>query len=444
MAEALASEANDITLVDLNARYLRTLQDRLDIRTVVGNASYPAVLSQAGADDADLLLAVTASDEINIVACQVASTLFDIPTKIARLRGMDYLQHPDLFDDAAIPIDVLISPEQIITDHFLRLIELPGTLQVLDFAKGRVQMVAVRADHGGPLVGHQVQELRKQLPEVDTRVAAIYRRDHPIIPTGHTFIESGDEVFLVAAREDMRAVASELRQLDRSVLRIMIAGGGNIGLRLARELEQKHYRVKLIERDLDRAEKAADLLDDTVVLHGDASDQELLIQENIELVNVFCAATDNDEINILSAMLAKRLGARRTMAVINRAAYIDLLEDGVIDSVISPRLETAGSILAHIRKGDMVAVHALRRGAAEAIELIVHGDQESSQVVGRTISEIDLPSGVTIGAIVRGEQVLIAHGRNRIETEDHVILFMVDKRHIKEVESLFQVGVTFI
>jgi len=444
MAEVLSGEANDVTLVDTDAGHLRTIQDRLDIRTVVGSAAYPEVLRQAGAEDADLILAVTNSDEVNMVACSVASTLFQTPTKIARIRTPDYLHSSEIFDKEGIPVDVLISPEQIITDYIMRLIEYPGAVQVLDFAGGKIQLVGVRAYHGGPLLGHPLRELRKHMPKVETRVAAIYRRNTIITPVADTVIEPDDEVFFVAPRQHIRSVMSEMRKLDRNVNRVMLAGGGNIGYRLAKQLEAKNYNVKIIERNLRRAEFIADGLDSTVILHSEACDEELLRQENIENMDVFCAVTNNDEANILSALLAKRLGVRRVMALINRSVYVDLFEHSELDVVISPRIATVGSILAHIRRGDIVAVHSLRRGAAEAIEAIAHGDEKSSRVVGRNVRELPLPPGTGIGAILRGDEAMIAHKETVIQAEDHVILFMANKRYIPDVERLFQVDVTFV
>ncbi len=444
MAEILAGEANDITLVDIKPGNLQGLQDRLDIRTIHGSGSYPEILQQAGGEDADLILAVTDRDEVNMIACQIAHSMFKTPTKIARIRAAEYLSHPEIFCKEAVPIDVIISPEQIITQQILRLIEHPGALQVVDFADGKIQLVAVRAYYGGPLVGHELRELRHHMPSVETRVAAIYRKDRPIIPKGDTVIEPDDEVFFLAARKHIRAVMSELRHIDEPGRRIMLAGAGNIGYRLAATLERRNYSVKIIERNPSRARRVSELLDGVVVLQGDAADEELMLQENIESVEVFCSLTNEDEANILAALLAKRLGARRVMALINRSAYVDLIQSSVLDIAISPRMATVGTLLTHIRRGDVVAAHSLRRGAAEAIEAIAHGDRSSSQVVGRTISEIKLPPGATLGAILRAEEVIIAHDDTVIESEDHVILFVLDKRHIPEVERLFQVGVTFI
>lgn len=443
VAYNLASEANDITVVDIDGDRLRDLQDRLDIRTVTGYGSHPDVLQRAGAEDADMIIAVTNSDEINMVACQVAYTLFHTPTKIARVRATGYLNQPKLFSQEALPVDVLISPEQLVTDYIQRLIDYPGALQVLDFAGGRVQLVAVRAYHGGPLVGHELRTLRDHMPGIQTRVAAIFRQGRAIIPEGSTVIEVDDEVFFIAARKNIRAVMSELRKVDRPNKRVIIAGGGNIGKRLAAALEH-NYQVKIIERDRERTRALSEDLNRTIVLHGDAADEELLLEENIENTDVFCALTNDDEANILSAMLAKRLGARKVMSIINRTAYVDLVESGPIDIAVSPQQATIGTLLTHVRRGDVVAVHSLRRGAAEAIEAVAHGDVKTSKVVGRAIQDIRLPPGTTIGAVVRGEEVLIAHHDTVIASGDHVILFLVDKKYIKDVERLFQVGVTFI
>ncbi|MGW8228566.1 MAG: Trk system potassium transporter TrkA [Gammaproteobacteria bacterium] len=443
LAENLAHEANDITVIDQNEDVLRLLQDRLDLRTVTGHASHPDILRAAGAEDADMLVAVTDSDETNMVACQVAYTVFHTPTKIARIRAIEYLSHTNLFSTAALPIDFVISPEQLITDYIKRLIEHPGALQVLDFADGQVQLVGVKAYYGGPLVGHELRTLRDHMPKVDTRVAAIYRRNRAILPEGHTVIEADDEVFFIAATKDIRAVMSELRRLDKPYKRIMIVGGGNIGKRVAQALESK-YQVKVLDHDPARTRMLSNELKKTIVLQGDAADQDLLLEENIEKTDVFCALTNDDEANILSSMLAKRRGARKVMTLINRAAYVDLIESGDIDIAISPQQATIGSLLTHIRRGDVVKVHSLRRGAAEAIEAIAHGDETTSKVVGRKIEELKLPQETTIGAIVRGNEVIIAHHDTVIQSEDHVILFLVNKARVAEVERLFQVGITFI
>ncbi|MFP4062752.1 MAG: Trk system potassium transporter TrkA, partial [Halochromatium sp.] len=424
VAANLVNEANDITVVDTDARRLRELADRFDLRTLQGHGAQPDVLLRAGGEDAEMIIAVTNSDETNMVACQVAYTLFHTPTKIARVRAQGFLDHHQaLFEGDAFNIDVTISPEQLVTDYILRLIQTPGALQVTDFASGRVRLVAVRAYYGGPLVGHELRALYEHMPHIDARVAAIYRQDRAIQPEGDTVIEADDEVFFIAAPKHIRSVMGELRRLDKPYKRLIFAGGGNIGTRLARVTE-RDYRVKVIENDLERCKQIAEWLERTIVLHGDAADEELLLEENIEDTDVFCAVTDDDEANILSAMLAKRLGARKAMALINRTAYVDLVQSGPIDVAISPQQATIGTLLKHVRRGDVVMVHSLRRGAAEAIEAIAHGDQHSSKVVGRPIGAIHLPKGASIGAVVRGNQVLIAHHDTVIESEDHVILFL--------------------
>lgn len=442
VAETLSSEANDITVVDNDPRRLHELQERYDLRTVLGEAAHPGVLRSAGAEDADMIIAVTNSDETNMVACQVAYTLFHTPTKIARVRARDYLEEPELFSQEALPVDVVISPEKLVIDQLQRLIEYPGALQVLDFAGGRVQLVAVQAYRDGPLVGHRIRDLASRIPGDRMRVVAIFRRGSPIIPQGDTLIETGDEVFFIAATRDIRAVMGEMRHVDRDVRRIMLVGGGNIGLGLAAALEHR-YHVKVIEHNSVRVQRISQELSRSLVLLGDAADEELLVEENIENTDVFCAVTNDDEANILSGMLAKRLGARKVISLINRGAYVDLVQSGDIDIAISPYHATIGTLLAHVRRGDVVMVHSLRRGAAEAIEAVAHGDRKTSRVVDRAVGEIRLPPQTTIGAIVRGDQVIMAHHDTVIEAEDHVILFVVDKKRIAEVERLFQVGVTF-
>lgn len=441
LAENLAKEQFDITLVDQDARALDELRDKLDIRIIHGHGSHPEVLRSAGADDADMLIAVTSSDEVNMVACQVCYSLFRTPTKIARVRSASYLSR-GFFSQEHMPIDVLINPEAVVTDHIRHLLEHPGALQVLDFADGRVQLVAMRAFYGGPLVGQELSFLREHMPNVDTRVAAIFRRGSAVIPTGTTVIEADDEVFFIAATEHINAVMAELRRVERPFKRVFVAGGGNIGTALAKAIDP-YFSVKVLEKDPERCEELAEALSHAVVLNIDATDRELLLEENIEQCDAFCAVTDDDEVNIMSSLLAKKLGARQVMTLISKPAYVDLVQGQDIDIAISPQQATTSSLLSHVRKADVVRVHSLRRGAAEAIEAIAHGDEKSSKVVGRALQDIDLPTGTSIGAIVRDGEVLIGHDDVVVESDDHVILFLVDKRQVPAVERLFQVGVTF-
>jgi len=444
VATSLSSEENDITVVDSNPAHLKELQDRLDIRGVLGHASYPTVLVRAGIEDADMVIAVTSSDEVNMTACQVAYTLYNTPVRIARIRSSEYIDNTQLFEREHCPVDVLISPETLVTDYIARLIEYPGALQVLDFADGRAQLVATQAYAGGPLVGHRLQTLREHMPaDADARVAAIYRQDKTIIPDGNTVIEENDTVFFLAAQKNIRMMMRELRPLDSPIRRVILAGGGHIGANLARYLERDHH-VKIIERDAGRADEIAEGLERAIVLVGDCADEELLREEAVDTADVYCVLTNDDEANILSSMLAKKMGAEKVIAIINRPAYVDLVEAGAIDIAVSPQQITIGALLTHIRRGNMVRIHSLRRGAAEAIEAVALGDKRSSRVVGRAIEDIDLPPGTTIPAIVRGEEVIIAHHDTIIRANDHVILFVPDKRQIAAVERLFQVGAIFV
>ncbi|MEO7773768.1 MAG: Trk system potassium transporter TrkA [Steroidobacteraceae bacterium] len=430
--------ANEVTVVDTNEELLRDLQDRLDIRAVAGHASHPSVLESAGIVDTDVLVALTSSDEVNIVACEIAHALYRTPTKIARIRAPEYTTREALFADGSLAVDVWISPEQLVTEYIERLIHYPGALQVVDFADGKVRLVGLRARKGGLLVGQQLRTLKDHIPRADARIAAIYRNDRPIEPTGETVVQEGDEIIFLAAQDNIRSVMSEMRRTEAPVRKVVIAGGGNIGFRLAKTLE-KTNQVKLIERDPRRARWASEQLESTIVLQGDAQDEELLIEENIDSADVFAAVTNSEEGNVLSAMLAKRLGAHKVMALVNKPAYGDLMENRSIDIAISPQTVTIGSLLAHVRRGDVVRVHSLRRGTAEALETVVHGPPERSRVIGRKVEDIDLPAGASIVSVVRGEQVIMAHHDTEIEAEDHVIVFLTDRRHVEAVERLFRI-----
>ena len=445
LAQHLSGESNDISVVDLNEKKLLKLQERADIRIVHGMGSHPDVLLRAGIEDADMLVAVTKSDEVNIVACQVAQSLFRTPTKIARIRSASYTSekyHGRLFHEKNFPVDFILSPEQVVTDYICRLVKQPGALQVLDYANGLAQLVAVKVEQGGPLLGKELRVLKEHMPKADARVAAIFRKDRPIIPQGDTVIEEDDEVFFIAAKQNIRQVMGELGRLDNPYRRLIIAGGGNIGYQVARALEDDHS-IKIIEYSKERCQYISERLNDTLVLHGSAADQDLLLDENIDKTDVFLALTNDDEVNIMASLLAKRLGVRSVMTLINNPVYANLIQGGEIDIAISPQQATTSVLLAHVRKGDTVSANSLRRGAAEAMEIIVHGDNKSSKVVGRTVGEINAPSGVTIAALVRDGEVIVAHHDTVIRNNDHVILFVVDKKQTREVERLFAVGFNF-
>jgi len=455
VAESLVSEANDITVVDADPARVADLQDRFDLRGLVGNAALPSTLRKAGADDSDMLIAVTAYDETNLVACKIAADLFNVPTRIARVRNVELQQHPKLIGEEGFRASHVIFPEQTVTDTLLNLIDFPEALQVLDFADGKVNLIAVRAFAGGPLVSHPVKELRRHLPNVDSRIVAMFRDEASVRVDGETRIQPGDEVFFLVASENVRKVMGEMRRMDKPVRRVIIAGGGNIGRRVARALDTgeglenpEKFVLKIIEADKRRSEELAqELSSDVLVLHGDTTDEDLLEQEGVHEADLFIALTNDDENNIMSALLAKRMGARRVIALINRKSYGDLMQGGQIDIAISPSYVTLSALLKFVRRGDVVAAHSLRRGAAEALEIVAHGDSRTSRVIGKRIEQIELPRGVTIGAVVRGRgeraQVLMAHHDTVIEPEDHLIVFVENKRLIQRVERLFTVGVGF-
>ena len=444
LAANLVSEDNDITLVDNESQHLQNLQDKHDLRVVKGSPSSPKILRDAGAADADLMVAVTASDETNMIACQLGYTLFNTPTRIARIRNAEYLREKDkLFNDENVPIDHLISPENLVTDEITRLIAYPGALQVAYFSNNRISIVVVKAYYGGPLVGYALSAFKEHMPHIDYRIISILRNDKLIRPQGSTIIEAGDEITFICATEHIKAVMSELQRLEKTYKRIMIAGSGNIASGVAKQLEDK-YQVKLIERDGEKAKVLAEKLSKTLVFHGDASDQNLLFEEHIENVDVFLSLSADDEANIMSALLAKRLGAKKAMVLIQRMAYINLIQGGTIDIAVSPQQATISALLGHVRKGDIKNVASLRHGTAEAIELVVHGDSTTSNVVGRQIGDIKLPVGAMIAAILRKNEVIIARRQVVIEEGDNVIVYINDKKSVSEIEKLFQPSAFFI
>lgn len=456
VAESLVSERNDITIIDTNPQRLRDLQDRLDLRGVAGNGIQPSVLEAAGARDADMLIACAPADETNLVACKLAHDLFNIPTTIARIRSPEFSQGSPLMGKEGFAVDQVICPEASVTNYIRKLIEYPEALQVLEFAGGAVSLIAVRAVSGGAMVGHIISELPDLVPQIEMRIVALYRKneqgqDQRIVCDGRTRIEPGDEVFVLAATGSIRRVLDALRLRDQPVRRVIIAGGGRVGLRLAREI-QDSCNVKLIETNLQRCEYlTTQLRSEVLVLNGDSTDEELLERESIEDVDLFISLTHDDEDNIMGCLLAKRLGAKRVISLINRRAYADLVQGTQIDIALSPAQTVIGELLAHVRRGDVEAVYSLRRGASEALEAVAHGDRKSSKVVGRRLDELALPKGAQIGALVRTihdaevyTRVIIPHHDTVIESGDHVIVFVPRRRMVREVEKLFQVSATFL
>lgn len=443
LAGNLASEEHDITLVDLNEDRLRELQHRLDIKTVVGSAAHPNILIAAGIEQADMLIAVTNSDEINMMGCQIAYSLFRTPTKIARIRSQFYYDYPQLFCNEHVPVDVCISPEKLVTEHIENMIDYPGATQVLEFAAGQVLLISIKPQATGLMVGKSIAQLYQHLGAIDARVVAIFRDNVAIDANLNCEILIDDVVLVVASPQAILQVLIALGRYTHPNRRIIIAGGGHIGSNLAQTLEKK-YRIKVIERHFEKARELAATLHNGTVLQGDIADRDLLVNENIEFTDVFCAVTNDDEANIMSCLQAKRLGARHAIALVNRNAYVELIEDSTIDQAISPQLITIGSILTKMRRGNMIKVSRLQNDEAEAIELIIHGDQHTSQVVGRSLIELDLPSGCAIVALVREEKLEMARPELRIESGDHVILLLLKRRYVRQIESLFQVSLTFL
>ncbi len=447
VAESLVSEQNDITLIDPDPERLRDLEDRLDLRGVPGNGIQPSVLRRAGADDADMFIACAALDETNLTACKVAKSVFGIHTTIARLRSQEFEEGNALMDKEGFGVDHVICPEESVMRTILQLIDYPEALQVLEFSQGRARLIAVRAAEGSRLANHTVGEFRELNPAAQMRVVAIYRHDSEVPLAPDTRVLPGDEVFVLADRERIRPVLGAIHNFDRPVRRVMIAGGGKVGLRLARRLAGQ-CEVKIIDRERKRCDYLANELPSSVlVLEGDAADEDLLIDENVGEMDLFVSLTSDDEDNILSAMLAKRLGARRVISLINRKVYAEMMQGSTIDIALSPAQTVIGELLAHVRQGDVAVVHSLRRGTAEAIEGVARGDARTSRLVGRRIEEIRLPPGARFGALVRGSgnacELLMPHHDLMIEADDHVIIFIPDKRQLRAVEKLFQVSAFF-
>ncbi|MBS0505814.1 MAG: Trk system potassium transporter TrkA [Proteobacteria bacterium] len=475
-AASLVSEHNDITVIDTDAARLRELESRLDLRGVVGSGIDPAVLAEAGARDTDLLIACAAQDETNLVCAKVAQMQFNVPQCVARVRTSGFEDGSALLSREGFAVDHILCPEDSLVRYIAKLVEYPGALQVREFAGGRACLVSARARAGAPAVGLEIRRLREQMPEVAVRIVAIYRRfpDEPdrFVPCdGATRIEPGDEVFALAGVQRVPQVLAALRlragQPPRVVRRIMMAGGGVVSERLARLLaEQKErFHIKIVEPGAERCVALASSLPEQVlVLQGETSDEELLGEEGIEEVDFFLALSDDDENNIMSCLLAKRMGARRVLALINRQSYAELMHGTQIDIALSPAQAMLGELLAYTRRGDVQAVHSLRRGVAEALEIVARGDRKSSRVVGRRVEDLPLPPQVHMGLIVRGlpdpdapppaegeappappaePEVIIPRSHTVIESNDHVVFFLPHKRLVREVEKLFRVSATF-
>lgn len=445
LACSLLEEGNDITLIDENAERLQNIKNTFDIHIVVGRGSHPEVLRQADAEDADMLIALTEVDEINIIACRVAHTIFHVPTKIALVRTRAYLEERDkLFGSGTIPIDVLFNPDQIISGQISGLVKHPGALQLVEFGHHQFVLACVVVRDGGSLLQRPLHELQSMFDD-GTRIVAVYRNDEAILPDGHTQIYPGDEVFFFAPHHRLDEIIAGLGKRTGACKSVIIAGGGRVGWHLA-ELLQHEHSVKIIEQNLERANLLAGQLDRVVVLHGDVTDESILHAENVAQADMFCAVTNDEEDNILSALMAKHSGVRKVLALVNRNSYIDLIRrDRIdIDIALSANQIALSQLLHHVRRGDTIAAYSLRRGDAEALEIIAHGDAKSSRLSGHPLGKLRLPKGCSVCAVIRNQVAIPVAPDVVIESGDHVVFFISDRKKIHEVEKLFQLNATFL
>ena len=427
---------NEVTIVDIDDERLNKLSSKSDLRVLQGNASHPSILKSAGCENADMIIAVTSSDEINMVACQIASTLFNTQTKIARIREAEYTKNSELFSEGNIPVDHILSPENLVTNYIAQVIDHPGAFQVLNFADGKIRMVGVKTKQHGFLVDQPIRHLHIHLGNEKVRIAAVYREGEMISPKGDVVIKKDDEVYFIAAPEEIDNMIREFNQDQEEARSITIAGGGRVGYKLASLLESNNH-VKIIEKNPERAKFIAEKLKSAIVLKGDSGDDALLKEENIENCDVFVTTTNSEEANLFSAMVAKKMGAKKVMAIANKDSYSGLAETGTIDIAISAEQITTSALLSHVRKGDVVTVHSLKRGDAEALEAIAH-DHDESNAVGKKVEEIDLPEGSFITAIVShvGE-IKAVHKTTVIEPDDHVVVFIDNRDTIGDIEIIF-------
>tara|TARA_B100001057_G_scaffold115290_1_gene113785 strand:- start:4723 stop:6093 length:1371 start_codon:yes stop_codon:yes gene_type:complete len=440
VAKILSDDGNDITLVDIDKSVLDNLKEKIDIKTIQGLAAHPSIQKLADAENSDMVIAVTGNDEVNMAACHIAKNIFNVPKRIARLRANEYLSDDDGFDKTYFSINDVISPNLLVTDYVKNIIDHPGAFQAFKFASGRVHVIAATVLSNGPLARKRLSEFKDHLPNVDVKVVAIFREKKYLIPDGDTFIMPGDDVLFIATEENMRFM-SELRKVADKPHNVMVAGGGRVGSTLARKLEGT-YSLKVIEKNKSVAKNISENLSDTVVLHNDIADETMLKNENINEVDYFCAVTSDDQANILSAKLAKDMGAGKTIAIVNKSSYRNLVSKE-IDVVVSPEDVTIGSLLASVRTSDIVSVNRIGEINGEVMEIIAHGDKKTSKIVGKKVSDLKLPESIIIGALVRNDNVILANEDVEINAEDHVIIFVFDKKELPLIEKLFQVSVGF-
>lgn len=443
IAEKLASEKNDVSVIDVSPELIRNVRDTLDVRGFVGHGSHPGVLEAAGAESADMIIAVTLHDEVNMVACQVAHSLFNVPTKIARIRSQSYLQphYMDLFSRDHMPIDVIISPELEVAEMVLKRIAMPGATDVVVFGEGKIAMVAIECMEECPIVDTPLSQLTELFPDLNATVVGVSRGGRLFVPRSVDQLLAGDLAYVVAAREHVRRTLGLFGHDEQEATRIVIAGGGNIGLYVARTIEGRkgRTRVKIIEAGRERASAIADELNRTVVLQGSALDQKLLMEAGIDEADLMIALTNDDQVNILSGVMAKRLGCKANMALLNNPAYHEFTGMLGIDAFVNPRTVTISRILQHVRRGRIRAVHSVQQGAAEVIEAEA---LETSPLVGQPLRELDLPEGMRFGAILRGGVALKPDGSLAIKPKDRVVIF-AKAGTVRQVEQMFRVSLEF-
>jgi len=443
IARHLALENNDVTVVDKSAELIRKISDTLDVNGVVGQASRPDVLERAGLEDADLLIAVTYSDEVNMIACQVAHSLFDVPTKIARVREQAYLEPmwANLFSRDNMPIDVIISPEMEVARAVSRRLRVPGAFEMIPLVEDKVKLLGVRCDDDCPLINTPLRQLTKLFPDLNIVIVGIMRDNIAVVPTSDDQMESGDEVYFVVDSKQVDRAMAAFGHEEREARRLLIFGGGNIGLSLAQEIERENdwVKTKIIESSKDRAEHIVSVLEKTMVLQGDVLDQEILEEANVSETETVVALTNDDETNILASLLAKRYGCQRAITLINKSTYEPLISSLGIDVVVSPRNITVSTILQHVRRGRIHSVHTLREGFGELIEAEA---LETSDLVGRPLREVKLPSGVLLGAIVRDGEMICPGGGTIVQANDRVVLFAAAEA-IRKVEKMFSVQLEY-
>ncbi len=443
IARHLAGENNDVTVVDQSPELIRNLSDSHEVQGVVGFASHPGVLEKAGAADADMVVAVTYHDEVNMVACQVAHSLFKVPTKIARIRGQDYLEPiwADLFSRDHMPIDVIISPETEVARAIGRRVQIPGAFDSIPLADDRVRVRGVRCGEECPVINTPLRQLTGLFPDLNILVVGIIRKDQLIVPNANEQMLAGDEVYFVVDSSQVSRAMMAFGHEEVEARRTIIIGGGNIGLYLATLIEENFpgMNVKLIELDEKRANMAEQTLKKSVVLCGDALDPDILDEANVAHTETVVAVTNEDEVNILSSLLAKRHGAKRIITLINNITYRPLITDLGIDVVVTPKAITVSTILQHVRRGRIRSVHSLGDGMGEIIELEA---LETSPLVGQKLKDIELPLGVIVGAIMREDEVLVPSGSTVIKGNDLVVLFAAAEV-VKKVEKMFSVRLEY-